>query len=575
MTASLLGGRTTWRAISGLVEGSRIHALVAGVLALGQAALLLPVAQLVRHVFDIDIPRDDGHGIVLRGVLIAVCYGASAALNTASGLYAARVTRLAVGRMRRRLVARLELLPLSWHDRHDAGKLHAVVVQDCARVDRMVDSLMSQVLPAATTLVALGAVAVVLDAGLTSAMLVLVALMFAGTRRFARSFERKLSIWHSSSEAFSTHTHAMLDGLRTIRAAGAPQLRRFEREIDTLTDALYQATASGSRYQSLQGGVSAVAGVAVLVAGGLLVAHHDLTLGGLLAFYAVIALMFRQLSTALGSAPIMLEGAIAIRRIQELAAAEEPGAYDGTRRLDFRGAIELDHVTFAYGGAQRPALSDVCLRVATGEHVCIVGASGAGKTTLMAVMLGLYRPPRGQARADGVALADVDLVDLRRQIGVVLQDAVLFPGTIRENLLLTCGEADEEAIRAAIRTATADEFLDDLPRGMETVLGDGGGGLSGGQRQRLAVARAVLARPRLIVLDEPTAHVPRASGARIVENLTRLPWRPTVLIITHDPAIAARAGRIVHLRDGRATAVVSETGEPMPRVDEGPAAEAR
>jgi ATP-binding cassette subfamily B protein len=546
-------GRSWWLIVADLAPGTRVQGAIGVLLALAQAALLLPIAVLVRHIFDIDVPRDDHVGILGRGGLIALCYGASAALAAVAQGRAARAAKVALARVRRRLIATLELLPLSWHDRHDAGALHAVVVQDCERVDRMINSVMSQVLPAAAALLALTVVAVIIDPVLFVVVLVFVPLMLLTTRQFSRSFQRRLALWHRTAETLSSHTQLMLRGLATIRAAGAERRdgERFDHEIDAFDEAGYESAVARSRYQAIHGAIAAVAGVAVLVAGGLLVAGHHLTLGGLLAFYAIVGLMLRQTSTAQSSGPIILEGAIALRRVSALAAAVEPGAYAGTRRIDFHGAIELEGVSFTYDGADEPALREISVSIAAGEQVCVVGPSGAGKTTLMAVMLGLYRPQRGDVTADDVSLADLDLTDLRSQCGVILQATVLFRGTIRENLVLPASATDEAAITTAIRAAALDRVLATLAHGLDTLLGDDGAGLSGGERQRIAIARAILAQPRLMLLDEPTAHLPPTTTTEIIRNLAQLPWRPTILIITHDQSVAAETARTLQLRNGR------------------------
>ena len=294
--------------------------------------------------------------------------------------------------------------------------------------------------------------------------------------------------------------------------------------------------------------MAAVAGVAVLIVGGVLVSRDDLSLGGLFAFYAVVALMLRQLSTALSAVPVVLEGAVAFGRVRALAEASEPDAYRGNERVDFQGAIALEGVSFGYG--ETPVLTGVDLRIDAGEQVCVVGANGAGKTTLMALMLGLYRPQQGTVLADGVPLERLDLDHLRGQIGVVLQEAVLFAGSVRDNLMLGRPDADDAEIEAALRAATADDVLSTLRDGLDTVLGDGGTGLSGGERQRIAIARAVLAKPRLLLLDEPTAHLSADVSARVVANLSALAWRPTVVVITHDEQVAARVTRTVRVQDG-------------------------
>ena len=168
----------------------------------------------------------------------------------------------------------------------------------------------------------------------------------------------------------------------------------------------------------------------------------------------------------------------------------------------------------------------------------------------MALLLGLYRPQQGTVRADGVPLEELDLDHLRGQIGAVLQESVLFPGSLRDNLTLGRPDAGDAEIGAALRAASADDVVAKLPDGLDTVLGDGGSGLSGGERQRLAIARAVLTRPQLLLLDEPTAHLATDVSARVIDNLSALAWHPTVVVITHDEQIAARSTRKVRVQGG-------------------------
>jgi ABC-type multidrug transport system fused ATPase/permease subunit len=540
----------TWRTAAQLIEGARREAALATALALAQAALLIPVALLVRRIFDVDVARGDERAIILHGLAIIALYAASATLAAVGRARAARVTKTALGRTRRRLVEQLETLPLSWHDRQAPGSLHAVVVYDCDRVDRMVNAAVSLVLPAVTALVGLAVVAAVLNPVLFATMALFIPVMAISTRRFAKAHQERLRTWHATAEAYSTHTQRLLSALTTIRAAGAQRRdrERFDAETERFVAAGYAAAVAGSRHQAIQGAMGAVAGVAVLIVGGVLVARGDLSLGSLFAFYAVVALMLRQLSTALSAVPVVLEGAVALTRVSALAAATEPNAYEGEEKLDFKGAIALEGVTFGYGGT--PVLTGVDLRIDAGEQVCVIGANGAGKTTLMALLIGLYRPQQGAVLADGVPLDRLDLDHLRGQIGVVLQDAVLFAGSLRDNLTLGRPDASDDEIEGALRAATADDIVRKLPEGLRTVLGEGGAGLSGGERQRIAIARAVLAKPRMLLLDEPTAHLSADVSARVVANLSALAWRPTVVVITHDEEVAARVARKVRVEAG-------------------------
>lgn len=537
-------------ALPRLVPRLRVRVAVAVGLALTQSATQLPIALVVRQLFDRDVPHHRSLQIVAGGALIAVCYAASAIAAVATRSYAARVTKEAVGMLRRDLMGRMCRLPMSWHDRNSAGTVHAVVIQDCERVDRMVIALMSIVLPAMLTGIGLAAVAAVLSPVLFGVLALALPVMVVAARRFAGRFRERLENWHAIAEAFSSHAHLLLGGIATIRAAGLDrhESERFNQEIDGFVGAGYLAAVAGSRYSALQNAVASVTGVAVLVTGGILVAGRDMSVGALIAFYAVVALILRQLSPALSAAPVVVEGSVALDRVTALMATAEPDTYRGRRQVELEGRVELRSVTFGYG--RRPALRDVDLVVEPGEQVAVIGANGAGKSTLLAVMLGLYRPQSGSVLLDGIPLAQLDLPAARRQIGVVLQDAALFPGTIAQNIAMGRPGLSAESVRDALRVADATEFIEALPDGLETCLMDGGVGLSGGQRQRLALVRALVVHPPLLLLDEPTANLHWEVSERVMANLRELPWRPTALVITHDPSVAARADRVLRLDRG-------------------------
>ena len=541
-------------ALPTLIGNVRRRAAVTVLLAAAQSIFLLPIALLVRRVFDQAIPSNDQLGVLIDGLLIALCYGASAVASIAIRAYAARVTKASVGVLRHNLVEKLCGLPMSWHDQHNAGAVHSIVIQDCERVDRMVNSLMSLALPGVLTGIGLAVVGTVLSPLLSVVLLIALPAMLLTGRRFARHFRTHLRSWHSAATTFSAHAQLLLSGISTIRTLGAEdrEVARFDREIQSFVEAGCESSVAGARYSVLQGAVATVAGVAVLVVGGILVAQHTISVGSLIAFYAVVALILRQVSSVVAATPSIHEGAVALERVQQLILAEEPDAYQGVRQIDLRGAVDLRHVSFRYNG--RAVLRDVSLEVAPGEQIVVTGPSGAGKTTLLAIMLGLYRPAQGSVLIDGVELTELDLPRLRRQIGVVLQDAAIFGGTIRENITIAVDDVSEDAVREAAQISGAMEFIRQLPHGLETRLGDRGIGLSGGQRQRIALARALVGRPRLLVLDEPTANLPSEMGAEVLRNLAELPWRPTILIISHDQAVVHGGRRVLRIQGGQIVA---------------------
>jgi len=209
----------------------------------------------------------------------------------------------------------------------------------------------------------------------------------------------------------------------------------------------------------------------------------------------------------------------------------------------------LENVSFGYNSKR--VLEGVDLTIAAGETVAVTGANGSGKTSILYLLLGLYAPQTGRLLADGTPYSSISISSLRRHIGVVTQDPVLFAGTIAENIAYTDMDADAEAIEAAARSALAHDFIADLPNGYDTKVGESGVFLSGGQRQRITLARALLKRPRLLILDEPSNHLDPETTAYLINHLAALPERPGILVITHDPHLAEQADRIYHLQDGR------------------------
>ena len=232
--------------------------------------------------------------------------------------------------------------------------------------------------------------------------------------------------------------------------------------------------------------------------------------------------------------------------------AERAGAIDPGR---VRGAISFDRASFGYEGDEQ-VLNEVCFDIQPGQVVGIVGPTGSGKSTLLSLLPRFYDLKLGRILIDGVDIADYKIGALRAQIGFVLQDTVLFPGTIRENIAYGRPDASEEDILAAARIANADEFIARMPHGYESLVGEYGNTLSGGQRQRIAIARAVVRNSPILVLDEPTAALDPQSERLVIEALHRLMKGRTVLMIAHRLNTLAGADKIIVLRDG----VVAEEG---------------
>jgi subfamily B ATP-binding cassette protein HlyB/CyaB len=232
----------------------------------------------------------------------------------------------------------------------------------------------------------------------------------------------------------------------------------------------------------------------------------------------------------------------------------EPGEHRGEiarLRPELDGGIEFDRVTFRYPGAATAALQEVSFRIEPGMIIGIVGRSGSGKTTLTRLMQGLYTTEQGTVRLSGIDVREFDLVHLRQSIGMVLQDDFLFRGTIRDNIAATRREANPEEIVEAARLAGAHEFIERLPHGYDTPLEEQASNLSGGQRQRLAIARALLRDPRILILDEATSALDPESEAIIRRNLLDIAQGRTLVIVSHRLSLLGDADRILVIHEGR------------------------
>src|SRR3954447_16324881 len=555
------GIRGPWRLYIRLFDDSRRLLGITVALSVGQALVLVPIAGLLQRVFDEQLPQHRAGAVAASAGLILLLYAANAGLALWTRSISLSVNKSAVGRLRVLLTERLYALPRAELDRSSAGVLQSIVVQDTERVDVMSNGLVALLIPAVIVSAALLLVALAVSPLLCAALLVVVPMMVGVNRWLTPVIRRRTRRWQ---RAFDEYASATTLGLRAmpltkVRGAERVEIERRTEQIQELTDAGRRMAWTGGAYGILQQAISACAGVIVLIVGGWSVARGEMTTGDLIGFYAIAALLVRQVSPIVSTVPEVVAGYESMVRLDGLMKAGGREPYTGTRVLDFDGSLTLDGVSFAYD--ERPVLEDVNLSIAPGERVVIVGPNGAGKSTLVSLLLGLYRPDAGQVLTGGVPFEEIDMTAFRGSIGVVLQDPVIFPGTVRENIGYGRPGVGEEEIRRAAAWSTASEFVEALPDGYATRVGDEGVRLSGGQRQRIAIARALLTRPVLLILDEPTTPLDAAAIERLLETLRELPGSPTVIAASHDPETEGWADRVIHLRDGRIADDVAAAGK--------------
>jgi ATP-binding cassette subfamily B protein len=348
-----------------------------------------------------------------------------------------------------------------------------------------------------------------------------------------------------------------ISGIRLVKAfAREPeQHRRFEHRVARVFDQSMVATRLRAVYNPMISFLPNLGLAAVLLLGGRQVINGTLTLGEFTAFYSyLLMLMFpmRMLGIALGMAQRAVASGNRIFEILDRPPTVKTPA-DPRPLPAGRGRVEFRNVTLSYDGGA-PAVSGVTLDVAAGETVAIVGPTGSGKTTLAATIPRLYDVSQGAVLVDGVDVRELDLAELRGSVAVVPDDGFLFSATVRDNIAYARPEASLDQVRQAARRAHIDSFIESLPDGYETLVGERGLTLSGGQRQRMAIARALVTDPRILILDDATASVDATTERQIKEALREVMEGRTTFVIAHRLSTIALADRVVVMEGGRVTA---------------------
>ncbi|WP_449349868.1 ABC transporter ATP-binding protein [Streptomyces shaanxiensis] len=462
--------------------------------------------------------------------------------------------------LRSALCTRMQQLSIGYHSRVSAGVLQAKVVRDVETVEQMVQQTAETGLGATTVLIGGLVIIAVRTPEFVPVFLVVVpaaALVVARLRARLRTHNEH---FRHEVETLSSRVTEMTRLIPVTRAHGLENkaLRRMDGTLRRLLTSGNRLDLVNGRFGSLAWVVLNVVGVLVLTAAAL-VSYYGVwgvTAGDVVMLSAFLTTLTNSTTTLAGLAPVITKGLESVRSVGELLQAPELEDNEGKARVEsVRGAVEFQGVGHAYDNG-RPAVRDFTLSVTPGETVALVGASGAGKSTVLNLVIGFIRPTKGRLLLDGTDMNTLDLRTYRRFLSVVPQESILFDGTVRENVAYGMDDADEETVRAALRDANALEFVDRLPRGLDTLVGERGARLSGGQRQRLAIARALIRDPRVLVLDEATSALDTRSEALVQQALARLLHGRTTFVVAHRLSTVRGADRIVVLGEGR----ILETG---------------
>ncbi len=540
-----------WRYLFRFFYGSWYAIMATTVGSVIQASLIIPILLLIRHIFDVLIPHGRVHGLMWAGAAIV----GIRILGTGMTLYLRsiniRIMTTVVFRMREHLMQKVYAFSQAFLLHEDQRLLQTRIVQDTERIANMNNSIFSGALPAVLISIGLIVILIIMNWSLFLVMLAIFPFIYFTNLYLARVTSREVYSFQRSFEGFSQVTSFVMKFMQLIKIQSMEEHEsRKQTEIledlrNKTTSMTYAFSVSGQAQNLLVG----VAGVMVLVFGGISVVKGLMTLGDFLVFFIAASQLQTNINILSSAYTTIIAGNESLITLHGIASHDDTEPYHGTRKSAFTDHIIAASVSFSYD--DKPVLNDISLSIHRGKSLAVIGPNGAGKSTLVSLLLGFYAPSSGTIEADGVPYPDLDFPCFRKSIGVVLQHPPLIPGTIRENILYGNGESSHEDVEAAARLSLAYEFIEKLPSGYDTQIGEDGVLLSGGERQMVAIARVMIRRPGLLILDEPTNHLDRNAISRIMQNLKQLETRPAILLISHNMEVVNHAEEIYILDQGR------------------------
>jgi ATP-binding cassette subfamily B protein/subfamily B ATP-binding cassette protein MsbA len=493
------------------------------------------------------------------GVLILV-YALLGAFSVSSNYASISVGQRMVNDFRSELYAHLARLSLAFHSRREVGDLLYRLTSDTFAIQTLTMNGFFPILTSLVLLVGMVLVMMRLDPLLTAASLAVVPFLFLSITRLSTRITTLSTDARVKESAFWSVAQRTMGAIRVIQA-----FTTEEEEHGRFVERSSESLAANLRLYTFQSIYSAFVNVLIAVGTALVMwigASHvldgTLTIGAVLVFTTYLASLYAPINSLTQTWSLIQGAKVGAERVFEILETQ-PDLQDGIRPLargEVHGAVTFEDVKFGYD-EKRLVLTGVTFHARAGDVIALVGATGAGKTTLVSLIPRFYDPTAGRVLLDGIDVREFQLRGLRQQVAMVLQQPLVFPTTLRENVAYGRPDARPEQIAEAVRLAQLDDFLERLPEGLDTVVGESGATLSGGEQLRITIARAILRDAPLLILDEPTAALDADTEARVMQGLERLMEGRTTFVIAHRLSTVRRADVILVLENGR----VAEQGD--------------
>lgn len=508
---------------------------------------------LIQQIIDKVIGQQNFSTLYFIGVLLIGCSILSNVLNLIrTFLFTDTTNRIDIATSGN-ILTHLFRLPLGYFDRRPVGEISTRIAELGTIRGFLTGTALTLVLDVLFGVVYLF-VCISYSGLLTAVALSVIPLYLALVYVVSPVIKRQLRIAAEANAAASSLMVEALTGIQTVKAQHAETTLRWkwQQRYARFISSNFRTTIIGATAGAIGAFFNEIGGLAVLWVGAYLVLKGELTVGQLIAFRIISGNVVGPIIRLAGTWQTVQGLQISIERLSDVVDAEMEQPFDARPIAlpPIRGKVEFENISFRFNPHAPLVVKSVSFCIDPGKFVGIVGQSGSGKSTIMKLLPRLYNPSEGLIRIDDYDIAKVDLDSLRQQLGIVPQDSMLFEGTIRENIALNAPDASDEEVIQAARVACAHSFIMDMPQGYGSAIGERGSGLSGGQRQRIAIARSILARPRLLILDEATSALDYLTERTVCENLRRELSGDTVFFITHRLGTIRSADVIIMMENG-------------------------
>lgn len=545
-----LFSKQAWRYFYGFLKKDRNKLVLTSLGFVAASYLILPTLWLVKHVFDVAIPQKQISTFFLAGGAIFLIR----IINSTTTLYLRKLNINTVSNgifeLRKNLTNKIFVLSRAYLDREDLSVLQTRIVQDTERISRMGTSIIGGLFPALLVSIGLIGVLLYLNWYLFLVILLFFPLLYFSNKFMGRIAKKKVYSYQRAFEGFSRGTMFLIRFMDLIKLQSVEheESEKQNNILDDLKNKTTDRTFFNTLNNQTQNLLLSLIGLTVLIVGGIAVVKDVMTLGDLMAFYLAAMQLQSRLGNISGSFSNLLTGNESLVTLYNIAGKHETEPYSGKQKIRLHNGIRFKSVAFQYTDV--PVLHNINLSLVSGKSYAIIGPNGSGKSTIIHLLLGFYKPAEGAVFADDTPYTDIDFRFFRKSFGVVTQHPPLIRGTVSENIAFGNKDASENDILESARQSTANSFIQQLPNGYDTDIGENGVLLSGGERQKIAIARALLRKPQLLILDEPTNHLDETAVKEIMQNIKSLAFNPTLLIISHDMSVIRHASEIYMLDKG-------------------------